>query len=151
MSKKSGRAIDQRLVKAVSHPLRVEVLEAIVCEGEISPTLVATKLGQDLSKVSYHVNVLKNCEVIELAKTRPRRQARSSTSFAPPSTRGNSSNLPNRPSAEVAGKTGGRWGQGGEGVNGQAPLIRAAYLSSLLVTASTSVTIGISATAGLTR
>jgi DNA-binding transcriptional ArsR family regulator len=75
MSKSNGRVIDQRLVKAVSHPLRVEVLEAIVCEGEISPTLVATKLEQDLGKVSYHVNVLKDCEVIELAKTRPRRGA----------------------------------------------------------------------------
>lgn len=75
MSERSGRVIDQRLVKAVSHPLRVEVLEAIVREGEISPTLVATKLGQDLGKVSYHVNVLKNCEVIELASTRPRRGA----------------------------------------------------------------------------
>ena len=75
MSKSDGRVIDQRLVRAVSHPLRVEVLEAIVNEGEISPTLVATKLKQDLGKVSYHVGVLKSCEVIELAKTRPRRGA----------------------------------------------------------------------------
>jgi DNA-binding transcriptional ArsR family regulator len=75
MSESSGRVIDQRLVRAVSHPLRVEVLEAIASEGEISPTLVATKLEQDLSKVSYHVNVLKDCEVIELATTRPRRGA----------------------------------------------------------------------------
>jgi DNA-binding transcriptional ArsR family regulator len=75
MSGNNGQVIDQRLVKAVSHPLRVEVLEAIISQGEVSPTQVATNLGQELGKVSYHVNVLKDCEVIELVRTRQRRGA----------------------------------------------------------------------------
>lgn len=75
MSENSKQVIDQRLVKAVAHPLRVEVLEAIISQGEVSPTQIATSLGQELGKVSYHVNVLRSCEVIELTRTRQRRGA----------------------------------------------------------------------------
>jgi DNA-binding transcriptional ArsR family regulator len=87
MSESSGRVIDQRLVKAVSHPLRVEVLEAIIGRGEVSPTQIATNLEQELGKVSYHVNVLKDCEVIELARTRQRRGALEHFFRPAPSTR----------------------------------------------------------------
>lgn len=72
---KSDRVIDQRLVKAVSHPLRVEILEAFVGQGELSPTQIATQLDEKLGNVSYHVKVLRDCEVIELARTRQRRGA----------------------------------------------------------------------------
>lgn len=75
MSGNNSQVIDQRLVKAVAHPLRVEVLEAIISQGEVSPTQIATNLEQELGKVSYHVNVLRSCEVIELARTRQRRGA----------------------------------------------------------------------------
>ena len=75
MSEGVGGVIDQRLVRAVSHPLRVEVLETIVAEGEISPTQIVAKVKGDLGKVSYHVSVLKDCEIIELAGTRQRRGA----------------------------------------------------------------------------
>jgi DNA-binding transcriptional ArsR family regulator len=75
MSESRGQVIDQRLVKAVAHPLRVEVLETIISQGEVSPTQVATHLEKELGKVSYHVNVLKGCEVIELSRTRQRRGA----------------------------------------------------------------------------
>jgi DNA-binding transcriptional ArsR family regulator len=87
MSESSGQVIDQRLVKAVSHPLRVEVLEAIIGQGEVSPTQIATDLEQELGKVSYHVNVLKDCEVIELARTRQRRGALEHFFRPAPSTR----------------------------------------------------------------
>lgn len=69
------RVIDQRLVKAVAHPLRVEILEAFVRHGELSPTQIAKELDQKLGNVSYHVKVLRDCEVIELARTRQRRSA----------------------------------------------------------------------------
>lgn len=70
-----GRVIDQRLVKAVAHPLRVEILETLVRESEQSPTQIARQLDQKLGNVSYHVNVLRDCEVIELVRTEPRRGA----------------------------------------------------------------------------
>jgi DNA-binding transcriptional ArsR family regulator len=75
MAAKTKQVIDQRLVKAVSHPLRVEILEAFADQGEMSPTQIAKALDQRLGNVSYHVNVLKECEVIELVRTRPRRGA----------------------------------------------------------------------------
>ena len=75
MAGKSKQIIDQRLVRAVSHPLRVEILEALSGDEEQSPTQIAKKLDKKLGNVSYHVNVLRECEVIELVRTRPRRGA----------------------------------------------------------------------------
>jgi DNA-binding transcriptional ArsR family regulator len=75
MSEKSNQIIDQRLVRAVSHPLRVEILEAFADGEEMSPTQIAKQLDRRLGNVSYHVNVLRDCEVIELVRTQPRRGA----------------------------------------------------------------------------
>ncbi len=75
MAEKAKQTINQSLVKAVSHPLRVEILEAFGEQGELSPAQIAKALDQRLGNVSYHVNVLKECEVIELVRTRPRRGA----------------------------------------------------------------------------
>lgn len=75
MAGKSNQIIDQRLVRAVSHPLRVEILETLAGEQELSPTQIAKKLDKKLGNVSYHVNVLRECQVIELVRTRPRRGA----------------------------------------------------------------------------
>ncbi len=71
----SRRVIDQRLVKAVAHPLRVEILETMVSHGELSPAQIAKKLDRPPGNVSYHVNVLRDCEVLELVRTEPRRGA----------------------------------------------------------------------------
>jgi DNA-binding transcriptional ArsR family regulator len=75
MSGSNNRVIDQRLVKAIAHPLRVEILEAFVADGELSPVLISKRLEQPIGNVSYHVNVLRDCEVIELSSTRQRRGA----------------------------------------------------------------------------
>lgn len=75
MNEESKRVIDQRLVKAVAHPLRVEILETLVSDGELSPAQIATKLGRAPGNVSYHVNVLRDCKVLELVRTEPRRGA----------------------------------------------------------------------------
>jgi DNA-binding transcriptional ArsR family regulator len=75
MAKDKNQIIDQRLVRAVSHPLRVEVLEALAAGPEMSPTQIAKNLDKKLGNVSYHVNVLKECQVIELVRTRQRRGA----------------------------------------------------------------------------
>lgn len=74
-AKRKGRwAIDQRLVKALTHELRVEIL-GILNERIASPNELANELGEGLSQVSYHVKVLRDYECIELVKTEPRRGA----------------------------------------------------------------------------
>lgn len=69
---KSG--VDQRLVKALAHPLRVEIL-TILNERMASPNELSKELEEGLSQVSYHVKVLKDFECIEMVKTEPRRGA----------------------------------------------------------------------------
>jgi DNA-binding transcriptional ArsR family regulator len=71
---KKGEAYDQRLIKALAHPLRGHAL-AILNERIASPNELSKELGEGLSQVSYHVKVLKDCECIELVKTEPRRGA----------------------------------------------------------------------------
>jgi DNA-binding transcriptional ArsR family regulator len=71
-SKNSG--VDQRLVKALAHPLRVEIL-IILNERMASPNELSKELEEGLSQVSYHVKVLKDFECIEMVKTEPRRGA----------------------------------------------------------------------------
>lgn len=68
------RGVNQRLVKALAHELRVEIL-AILNERMASPNELAKELDEGLSQVSYHVKVLKDYECIELVKTEPRRGA----------------------------------------------------------------------------
>jgi DNA-binding transcriptional ArsR family regulator len=69
------RLLDQRIAKAVSHPLRRDVLEFIVERGEASPNEAATALGASLGTVSYHVHILRDLECVELVRTEPRRGA----------------------------------------------------------------------------
>jgi len=75
-SAKKGKAtgVDQKLVKALAHPLRVEIL-AILNERMASPNELSKELDEGLSQVSYHVKVLKDFECIEMVKTEPRRGA----------------------------------------------------------------------------
>jgi DNA-binding transcriptional ArsR family regulator len=72
---KNGRSkLDQRLIKALAHPLRADIL-AILNERVASPNELAKGLGEGLSQVSYHVKVLHQCDCIELVNTEPRRGA----------------------------------------------------------------------------
>lgn len=75
-TKKRSKAtgVDQRLVKALAHPLRVEIL-GILNERMASPNELSKELDEGLSQVSYHVKVLKDFECIEMVKTEPRRGA----------------------------------------------------------------------------
>jgi len=72
--RKSKSGVDQKLVKALAHPLRVEIL-AILNERMASPNELSKELEEGLSQVSYHVKVLKDFECIEMVKTEPRRGA----------------------------------------------------------------------------
>jgi DNA-binding transcriptional ArsR family regulator len=67
-------AIDQRLVRALGHPVRVQAL-IVLNERIASPNEISKELDQTVGHVSYHIKVLKECECIELVDTAPRRGA----------------------------------------------------------------------------
>jgi hypothetical protein len=71
-----GRApsLDDRMLRAVAHPLRFRVLVALD-ESVSSPNQVAQKLGEPLGRVAHHVRLLERLGAIELVSTRPRRGA----------------------------------------------------------------------------
>jgi DNA-binding transcriptional ArsR family regulator len=65
---------DPRLVKALAHPLRVQILR--VLQGRVaSPSELAEELEARIGNVSYHMRVLERLELVELARTKPRRGA----------------------------------------------------------------------------
>lgn len=68
--------IEQRqgLYKALSHPLRREILDWLVTRSSGSPSEIARNLGADLTEVSYHARQLEKYGVIELVEKRPTRR-----------------------------------------------------------------------------
>ncbi|MEA2252578.1 MAG: hypothetical protein QOG70_2820 [Solirubrobacteraceae bacterium] len=68
-------SFDANLLKALAHPLRLQILEVITDRGEASPLEVARTLGQPLGTVSHHTRVLRDLRCIELSRTEPRRGA----------------------------------------------------------------------------
>lgn len=71
---KPEEELDQRLVKALAHPLRIEILR-ILGERVASPSEMAVLTKQPLGNVSYHTSVLLDFDCIELVKEEPRRGA----------------------------------------------------------------------------
>jgi DNA-binding transcriptional ArsR family regulator len=69
-----GDAFDQRIVRAISHPIRHRVLMALN-ERVASPKELAAELGEPLGNVSYHTRVLAQLGCIELVSTTQRRGA----------------------------------------------------------------------------
>jgi DNA-binding transcriptional ArsR family regulator len=67
-------SLNQRLIKALAHPLRVRIL-AYMNDREWSPNELSEELNEGLSQVSYHVKVLRDFEMIEQTRTEPRRGA----------------------------------------------------------------------------
>jgi DNA-binding transcriptional ArsR family regulator len=64
------QTIDQDLVRALAHPMRVRILEAL--QGRTaSPVELAREFGEPLSNVSYHANILREVECIEQVRTQP--------------------------------------------------------------------------------
>jgi DNA-binding transcriptional ArsR family regulator len=72
--KNADPALDQRLIKALAHPLRERILQALN-ENVASPAQLARALDEPLGNVSYHVKILLECEAIELVRTAPVRGA----------------------------------------------------------------------------
>lgn len=73
-TKGQGLSLKQRLIKALVHPLRWQIL-ALLNEREWSPNELSEELVEGLSQISYHVKVLNDYELIEMTKTEPRRGA----------------------------------------------------------------------------
>jgi DNA-binding transcriptional ArsR family regulator len=73
-TKQSDATHETRMMKALSHPLRWRILEALAT-GPASPSMIATELGEPLGNVSYHVKILLSYDAIELVETRPVRGA----------------------------------------------------------------------------
>jgi DNA-binding transcriptional ArsR family regulator len=66
--------IDQRLVRALSHPLRVRILE-VLTEQVASPNWLSERLEANLSHVAYHTRTLDRCGCLHLVDTAQRRGA----------------------------------------------------------------------------
>jgi DNA-binding transcriptional ArsR family regulator len=65
---------EERLAKAISHPLRFRILVELNKEPT-SPIQLAKLFGEPLPNVSYHVKMLEKLGAIELVRTIPRRGA----------------------------------------------------------------------------
>jgi len=68
-------AIDARVVRALSHPTRVRVLELLQERELASPVELSNELAIPLGTISYHVRRLEQLGFIELASETPRRGA----------------------------------------------------------------------------
>jgi DNA-binding transcriptional ArsR family regulator len=74
MDRKRPELIDQRLVKALAHPLRVQILD-ILTERVASPNGISAQLETGLTHVAYHTRALDSYGLLELVKTAQRRGA----------------------------------------------------------------------------
>jgi DNA-binding transcriptional ArsR family regulator len=71
-SSQDGKTFDQNLAKALAHPLRVRILEAL--QGRMaSPTEIARELQEALGNIVYHSRTLVEADCIEQVATRPKR------------------------------------------------------------------------------
>lgn len=74
MKDQSTEVIDQRLVHALAHPLRVRILE-VLSDHVASPNSLASRLETGLSDVAYHTRALDRYGALELVDTAQRRGA----------------------------------------------------------------------------
>jgi DNA-binding transcriptional ArsR family regulator len=68
-------SFERNLVKALGHPLRLRLLEAVIEGGEESPVRLARRFELTLSTVSRHMRMLRDLGFIEQTRTEPRRGA----------------------------------------------------------------------------
>lgn len=67
-------SIDQRLVRSLAHPLRIQILE-LLTDHVASPNAIANELEAGLSDVAYHTRALDRYGALELVDTAQRRGA----------------------------------------------------------------------------
>jgi DNA-binding transcriptional ArsR family regulator len=66
--------VDQRLIKALGHPVRTRALQ-VLNTRVASPSELARELDEPLGNVAYHVKILEENDAIELVRTAPVRGA----------------------------------------------------------------------------
>lgn len=66
-----NRSDGNKLLAALRHPLRRQILREMTPREPISPRELATIFDLPLSNVSYHVRVLADCGAVKLVKTTP--------------------------------------------------------------------------------
>lgn len=72
MADKRDLRLDRELAKALSHPIRVEILETL--RGRTaSPAELSREMNKSLGVISYHASTLVRCGCLELAHAEPRR------------------------------------------------------------------------------
>ena len=64
----------QGLYKALSHPLRREILDWLIHRSAGSPSEMSKDLAADLTEISYHARQLEKYGAIELVEERPTRR-----------------------------------------------------------------------------
>jgi hypothetical protein len=74
MNQAHPEPIDQRLIRALAHPLRVQILE-ILTERVASPNWLSIQLDAGLSHVAYHTRALDKCGCLDLVDTAQKRGA----------------------------------------------------------------------------
>ncbi|MBS1885357.1 MAG: helix-turn-helix transcriptional regulator [Actinobacteria bacterium] len=63
--------LDLGLVRALAHPVRVRILEAL--QGRVaSPVMLSKELDESLGVVSHRMNVLQDLDCVRRVRTRPR-------------------------------------------------------------------------------
>jgi DNA-binding transcriptional ArsR family regulator len=67
-------ALEQRLVRALAHPLRVQILD-VLSERVASPNWLSERLEIDLGHVAYHTRALDRCGCLQLVDTAQKRGA----------------------------------------------------------------------------
>jgi DNA-binding transcriptional ArsR family regulator len=71
----AGDSVENDLLKALGHPLRLRIATAITEQGEASPVGLAREFNVPLATISHHTRVLRDLGWIELVRTEPRRGA----------------------------------------------------------------------------
>lgn len=70
----AGGEVDQNLIRALAHPLRVKILQ-VLGEETSSPVQLSALLEEPIGSIAYHTKVLAARDCIELVETRPVRGA----------------------------------------------------------------------------
>lgn len=73
MSFESRRLTDARVMRAMAHPTRIELMELVAREGELTATEAAGRLGLTPANCSFHLRQLAKHGFVEEAEPRPGR------------------------------------------------------------------------------
>jgi len=76
MAEYSKTPQDPRVERALDHPTRRAILDLLIGEKGIGPSLISEKLGVGAANASYHVDVLTACGVVEVMPGEGRRGER---------------------------------------------------------------------------